>query len=400
MKLKNILIVITSGRPLACQKSINSLCDNIIRWRPKVKNIDFLINYDLSFNNTTQEEFKRIALKKNGLIGQLDYAGNEFINSAQWLNNHEKSLLSKISKTVGYGQKKNACLLYALKNNYDNIIFLDDDEYAQYVINADGKDQWQSSDFIGAHAIDNSDITFGYLTGYVSPIPKSFFKNISEETKKSLTLALMPISDVVDRKTFFEESEIYYIPSKTPRLKKEILEIKGGKWISGGNFGVNLQSVRKNKVPAFYTPLASRGEDSIYSVSLARTKSRVFEVPAGIFHDAFGDYLEVDLSIPYSAMNNTNKEEATLRFARVLKGWIAYSPLLSALCDPSGYKNNVLKSCEELKKCDHELLEFFGEKWAYNKPSVILLEHLDLVEKEMSEFEDTQNIWMEIYSLK
>ncbi|NMC60204.1 MAG: hypothetical protein GYA51_12610 [Candidatus Methanofastidiosa archaeon] len=388
-----VLVVLTTGR-LSYRNVIRSLHNNVNKWHPKVLCIDLLINFDVSFKNTKIEDF--FLSPPNPLIegGKIIFAGPDFVDSAEWIEKSERSAIKLISPNSGYGQKKNACIIYAIRYGYDVVIFWDDDEYAFYLSNEGSKIQQVSSDIFGAHINCDADVTFGFWTGYVSPIPDSFY-DLDCSLRKKLTEALSTITDVVDTTTFFNRSSTYRIEDSYNNLPIEINQSNGGKWISGGNLGIRCGSVLKCKLPAFYTPTDSRGDDSIFSTRL--NKAKVMKVNAGIYHDAFGYLNNENFIISEFSKRRVNQNNVKInRFASVLRGWIAYAPLLTILRGIEDVRDRIMKSIYIMSTCEKSLLYYFGRAWGWEKPSSLLLSYLEVVERELFLYKRTQEIWEEI----
>lgn len=392
---KSLLIVLTTGRA-SFEKAVNSLRKNISMFLNQDIDVDLLVNYDLTYQSTLKGDFeKQIPPLKSG--GEILFAGPDFIKSADWVSDEEKALLSLISPLSGYGQKKNACLLYACRKQYDRLLFWDDDEMAVH-ITKEGNDTpaWTYSNVIGQHVAENSDVSFGFWTGYVSPIPDSFFRDVDQETKSQLTQALSKITDVVSDETFFNKDAIFSVPESDQVFGKEIVEENGGKWISGGNLSLKIDSVKRGLLPGFFTPTDSRGDDSIFSTRLKFAE--VCQVPAGIFHDAFNLLSEASLANDYErpvAPDNSESKDLA-RFAGVLRGWIAYAPLLTLLRGDKDYLQHLSESVDVLKTCEDKLLSYFGEQWKWSKPSELLQSYTENLNAELSLYEQTQDVWRKL----
>ncbi|HZG43994.1 MAG TPA: hypothetical protein VEY93_13650 [Longimicrobium sp.] len=391
---QTVLVVITTGRP-SYRQAAESLRLNIERWQPAVSRVDLLINFDITYQQTCETAFKEPPPPPLAPGGLVHFAGPDFIRTADWLEASERSALEFISPSTGYGQKKNACLLFAVRRSYDVVLFWDDDEYALHVERGNDGVRWTSSDVIGAHVQGRGDVTFGFWTGYVSPIPDSFFTEVDRTTRTILTDALGPITDVVEESTFFERAATYCIASARDRPAVEICETRGGKWISGGNLGLRRAAVIAGRLPAFYTPTDSRGDDSVFSTALGGAV--VMQVPAGIFHDAFGALIDADLSrlggLPIQPQVPGRTAE---RFARVLRGWIAYAPVLTALRGIDDVAGLIGESADRLSACDAPLTTYLGGAWRWLPPSALLRAYLAKVGPELDSFQRTQHVWQQL----
>jgi hypothetical protein len=387
-----VLVILTTGRP-SYRQATDSLRLNIERWEPNVARIDLLVSFDPTYLSAGPGEFSTPTCPPLAEGSRVFFAGPDFIRHAQWLEPSEKNALGSISPAAGYRQKKNACLLFAARHGYDIALFWDDDEYALHIEHENGVMQWASTDVIGAHSQVGADITSGFWTGYVSPIPDSFFTDMSTEARCMLTRALGPVTDVVGEATFFERAATYCVPSVSARpCAAEILEDCGGKWVSGGNLGLRLSAVRAGRTPAFYTPADSRGDDSVFSTGLH--DAAVFSVPAGIFHDAFGALVHADLSEPYLLPARPAASQGTAaRFASVVRGWLAYAPALTFLRQVGDTADVVRDSAALLQRCDSELLTYFGSAWKWPPPSRLLRFYMSAAGGELANYERVQHVW-------
>lgn len=388
----SVLVVLTTGR-LSYRQAVTSLRLNIRRWEPDAARVDLLVNFDPAYQSVKPAEFSQPACAPLADGGRVFFAGPDFVPGAGWLEPAERNALSSISPVTGYGQKKNACLLFAIRHGYDIALFWDDDEYALHLEQEHGAERWASTDVIGAHLHAHADVTFGFWTGYVSPIPDSFFADISEDTRLTLTRALGPVTDVVDEVTFSSRSATYCIsPARQREGAAEIAQARGGKWVSGGNLALQTSAAAAGRLPGFYTPTDARGDDSVFSTRLR--DAAVFSVPAGIFHDAFGALTQADLRKPHLLpVRPTATRAAGRRFAGVVRGWLAYAPVLTVLRETANAIDVVRDSAALLEQCDSELLAYFGSAWAWPPPSELLRFYLSAVDGELAAYERTQRIW-------
>jgi hypothetical protein len=389
-----ILVAITTGRPLSCQKSLELLAQNF--HQHSFSNVDFLINYDKSFQQVDDLSFRSIALPMSEFTGRIFYAGDDFINEFHMLSPRAISLLQVLTRKDGYGHKKNLCMIFAALKRYEKIIFWDDDEYALHLEKVGDTNQWKSTDIGKAHFQSNADITFGFWTGYVSPIPDSFIENTSVNLRSLLTEALKFTTDVVDESTFLHRSATFVAADNISQNAISIEPIDGGKWISGGNLGVSVAAMVSGRVPAFYSPQAGRGEDSIFSIDIVNCT--VEAVPAGIFHDAFGSYINQTFSLSKLATSGAvvSDEAARQRFAQVLSGWIGYSALLTGLTNPKQAEKLLLSSLTLLMECDTELQRYFSGTGNFKTASTVLQNSIRNLPLELEKHKSEQLTWKEL----
>ena len=177
---------------------------------------------------------------------------------------------------------------------------------------------------------------------------------LSKKTAVGLGDALSVASDVVSKDTFVDINKIF-IGLKREHLDiKEIEMVDGGKWVSGGNISVSVRSVMSGIVPPFYTPPATRADDTILSMGLARAK--VMQIPAGIFHDAFGEYGGIKTGIFPSKIERSKKNNYQVqRFCSVLKGWLGYAPIFLRIKSQRLFRVNVKKMLKKILIIDNAL---------------------------------------------
>jgi hypothetical protein len=387
-----VLIVLTTGRA-SYRRVVESLRSNIAHWRPDMSRLDLLVNIDRQFLGLPREAFFMPPCPPLRDGGHVAFADETFVLNADWLDADEQRALCLISPTTGFGHKKNACAFYAFRQRYDIVLFWDDDELAVYESKTGDVARWDWTDVVSAHACGNADVTFGFWTGYVSPIPDSFFTALTVAAKSALTRALGPITDVVDDATFFDRTATYFALTTASSPPIEIEEIKGGKWISGGNLGLHRNGAMNGRLPAFYTPRDSRGDDSVFSTGLGRAK--VFRVPSGIYHDAFDLTDGSDIKIG-EAVRKVQSAGHIRRFANVVRGWLAYAPALTMLRGVDSSAELVNESAAILQECDLELMNYFGSTWQWSRPSTLLRSYLATVEVEIGSYRETQEIWREL----
>ncbi|HET7233966.1 MAG TPA: hypothetical protein VFJ16_28400 [Longimicrobium sp.] len=388
------LVVITTGRP-GYRQAAESLRLNIERWNPAVSRIDLLINYDVGFESAGAAAFTDPPPRPLAAGGCVHFAGPDFVRGAGWLDAAERPALESISPATGYGQKKNACLLFAVRHGYGRVLFWDDDEYALHMERVADTVRWTSTDVISAHALARADVSFGFCTGYISPIPDSLFLELDRNTRATLTEALQPINDAVNESTFFERSASFHVARAGEGTVAEVPETRGGKWISGGNVGLRCAAIAAGRLPAFYTPTDSRGDDSVFSTGLC--DAVVMRTPAGIFHDAFGALAGADLSrpagLPVQLPAPGRNEE---RFARVLRGRLAYAPVLAVLRGVSDVAGTIGESASRLAACEQALAVYFGSAWKWPPPSELLRGYLASVDTELEAYRQTQRTWRQL----
>lgn len=318
--------------------------------------IGLLINYDPLFQGLSDAEFTKAlpfysAFREVMFIGPGDC---DFYQNFMRRQGVPSDVAEILCQSRGYGNKKNLALLAALLRGYDLVIFWDDDEYPVALL----QQGWVETNIVGAHANAlDAEVTSGFCTGYTSPVPPDVCARLSEETATLLGTALAVGSDVITSKSFHLSRDFFCIPHSIPETQ-EIPEKDGGKWISGGNLGVRLKGFVTGVLPPFYTPDASRGDDTIFSMRLQR--SRVFLVPSGIFHDCFLHHGDLSLGslpsriVPAASVRNDSDVK---RLARAVLGWLAYAPLVIRLREPGSYSKSISTMIRLLSEVEVKLFE-------------------------------------------
>lgn len=362
-----ILIAITTGRP-NFKDTLNLIADNIKQFGHFEQNtIDIAINYDCSYLNISKDIFS-YNTKRSSLFDKKIYIGEKNIKGyVDFMTSRgiDKEIAKILSQSAGYSNKKNLVLVEAIRNNYDIVLFLDDDEYPFICLKIKNGLLWQQTDILGSHitAYKNygADVAFGFFTGYASPIPLNLKRRMSSKTARLLGDALSLASDVIVSDTFMNSDIIFKGTEKNNFEIKEIEMVNGGKWISGGNLSVNISAVRKNIIPPYFTPPNSRADDTILSMKLQ--KAKVIQVPAGIFHDAFFEYTSiVNYNFPNNIIDNNEVSANQIqRFANVLRGWLGYAPIFLRIKYGGGYKTKMDSMLKKLKQTEKYFSKDFPE---------------------------------------
>jgi len=387
-----ILIAITTGRP-NFKDTLDLIAQNIKQFGHFATNfIGVAINYDTDFLKFSEKDFI-YNTGSSRLFKEKIYLGKKNIN--EYINfmisrGIERGIADILSQSNGYSNKKNLILIEAMKRNYDIVLFWDDDEYPFVcLLSEDRKMLWIQSDIIGSHmfAYNNysADMAFGFYTGYVSPIPTNFNQKLSTQTAKLLGDALSPASDVINPDTF-TNSELIFKGAKQDDFRiQEIKENNGGKWISGGNLSVSIEAIKKGVIPPYFTPPNTRADDTLLSMGLQNAK--VFQVPAGIFHDAFSEYRSIiNNEFPINLVKNREVSTSQVeRFLSVLRGWLGYAPIFLRVKNGSGYKKIINKMVKKLKNVDKLIENDLPEIKSFykgQKPSDILMDFDSLTENQ------------------
>lgn len=400
-----VLLTVTTGRPTYVE-TINQLIENFMGFQHNTTtNLGLLINYDPTYGGYTDTDFKFESTLADQLL-EVMYLGPKDTNKySEILKEADlpKDLIQEVTRVTGYGHKKNLATLIAIQNNYDSILYWDDDEYP-VVCSGDCKAvTWRKTDILGEHikALNSgADVSFGYWSGYVSPIPARISKILSSQVAIQLAKAIAPGSDVITEKSFIQPQTSFVFVDKCPE-QKEIQTEFGGKWISGGNLMLSVKSIASGIIPALYTPNDSRGDDTILSTGLE--KAKVVAVPAGIFHDAFnefngiriGDYPKV-IEPPQS---DDQKLKETCRFAAALSGWLAYAPLLVKIRFNDRSDEIIHQIAQSLNEVETDLFREWPElKLALNSklPSEIFIKYASIVDQQYQTLSQLRRAWTKL----
>lgn len=399
---EKVLLCMTTGR-LNFRETLNMFEENIMLYGLREKfEITLAINYDVMYASLSPEDFEYESKVDLPVL----YFGDEFrIEQEQKLKKYTNNadLINTLSQKSGYGAKRNLILLFALEKSYDKVIFLDDDELPVACLGAGGELLWHYVNNIEALCSCNNgdfDISVGFLTGYDTTIPSSVKEYLGNSLAKQLGSILSVGSDVIKEDSFLNSETFFLKPEAVPK-ESEIEMENGGKWFGGGNICFNVSSLRKALFPAYYTPQNGRGEDTIYSMKLA--KVRVWRAQSGIFHDAFLEYTEFinRKSFPSKQLDSIDsKEEFYIRrFSEALYGWIAYTPLFLSLKDPDSYDEKLEIMIKKLQSIDDNLLNTvpkLKEKFSKEKPSEALLRFRQINDKQIEKMNSADRFFREI----
>ena len=121
---------------------------------------------------------------------------------------------AKLFFSGGYAAKRNIILYFALKNQMDYLIFLDDDEYPMAVTKSKTTVLWGGQQVLATHLahIRNADITNGYHCGYISPIPHLEYNDVLSENNFRLFIEAIS-NDIINWnnvKTVMENGGVTY----------------------------------------------------------------------------------------------------------------------------------------------------------------------------------------------
>lgn len=369
-------------------------------------NLNVFIAYDLTYNNIDEKEFLNVPKEIKRGLNSITFIGENEVKEILKYSKNKLNISNKDSKLIfgthGYGKLRNSILYYALKNNMDYLLFLDDDEYPVVPVKKEnGEIEWIKQSNLLTHLkyIKDCSITQGYHCGYISPIPYfEIGKEIKEDVFRDFIKAIKS-NDVIDwdkmKSLNLKDKGITYGELDVINNKKvtEITFIKGGKWIAGSNLCLNLK--RLKKVYPFYNPQDARGEDSFLGTCLKEEKT--LKIPTYSFHDGFLTCMSIlDNKFPDKLYKIDSKDEVVKqRFLKACLGWVRHKPLLLYITSRKSYKkeinevyqkldNSIVDICSMLKTEDfHKVKE---ELNIYNKQ----------VRNHYNEFMNVKKVWSKI----
>ena len=257
--------------------------------------LNLLVAYDLGYSNAKAIHFTGIHKDLLNLIDEVHFIGRGAVRK-EIAGLLDRGVLSEREADLvfdgGYAAKRNAILYFAVKNNIDYLVFLDDDEYPFAVTNTHMNAVWGGQPVLTTHLeyIREADITNGYHCGYISPIPFLRFNDVL--TENDFRVFIEAISNDVlswdSVRTVMENGGVTYADTSVlvNQTAGEVPETNHAKFITGANLCINL--TRPERVFPFYNPPGARGEDTFLSTCLHDRK--VLRVPCYTFHDGFSTY--------------------------------------------------------------------------------------------------------------
>ena len=367
----NFAIGFVTGRPNVCN-IINAyykhMLDQAERFERKI-NITIYVLYDLTYQNVEREDFYHINKEVYESNVKIKYITLEDIKKerTEIIN---RGILDRREAVAffGYGHARgrNTLMYFALKDKNDYLLFWDDDEYP-YAVEKDENNNliWKKQDNILEHLnyIENANVTIGYHCGYISPIPYIDYKNeIKEEIFREYIESIS--NDIINweniKEKFEQHNGVTFADSNIADGKGayEKRSEDGVKWVAGSTLCLNLNE--PEKIPAFFNPLAARGEDTFFSMRL--NESKVIKVPVYHFHDGFLKYTEIMNNVFPTYLRKIGKNEAKVieeRFLQASRGWIKYKPLFLYITDKENYAEKINKIDANLSDCILKINEIF-----------------------------------------
>lgn len=400
-KMKRLGIGFATGR-----KSFQTILKtNIYNWREcgltNKENItlNLFVAYDLKYSNTRASDYTNVKAQLTDLIDDTCFIGAELMQreiEELIANGVLTEAESKLFFKGGYAAKRNAILYFALKNQIDYLIFLDDDEYPMAVTNSRTTALWGGQHVLMTHLqnIENADITYGHHCGYISPIPQiTFDDTLKEEDFRHFIEAIS--NDIIQWekvKAVMENGGVTYADKEilTTETVEEVEEINGAKFISGSNLCINM--TKPSRVHPFYNPPKARGEDTFLSTCLSNNK--VLRVPCYTFHDAFSFYKPLMNGVLPISLKKIHADSAAVatRFYKACIGWVRYKPLLLYITDPDQYDAQIEEMRKKLSITIPKMCKYFDNP-DFEKVQVELEYYHRNVKKHYRDFIATQQIW-------
>lgn len=362
--------------------------------------LNLFIAYDLSYAaNTCKEDFVTFLPEWNSRIDSKMFIGEQNIRQETDRLVRQRILSAREAELLfgqGYAGKRNIVLYYAIKNNMDYLLFLDDDEYPVAVTNTKKTAVWGGQHVLSKHLeyLGGADITHGRHCGYISPIP--YIDYDDRMTESDFQTFIEAISNDIlnwdNIRKVMEDGGVTYADTQvlTSEPVIEVEEQNRSKFISGSNLGINLKD--PGRVFPFYNPPGARGEDTFLSTCLSERK--VLRIPCYTFHDGFSTYnrlLEGMLPIRLKQIR-ADDEMVAARFYRACLGWIRYKPLLVYITRPESYDETIRDMRKRLNESVPKICEYFGRPEFMNILSELEKYHKS-VRMHYFQFLETKNAW-------
>lgn len=383
---------------------------NILSWREcgLTQNQNFSLNlfvaYDLKYADTKVTDYTSIPPH---LLKDLD--GTFFLGKTA-LGREMRSLVRKDVLSPeearlffggGYAGQRNAVLYWAMKNQMDYLLFLDDDEYPMAVTNTRNWAIWSGQHVLLSHLQQMMDtganITHGHHCGYISPIPSIEFS--SSLTKEDFRIFIEAISnDIINwqsLESLMRRGGVTYADPSilTGSKPEEIPLVNHCRFISGSNLCINLTD--SARVYPFYNPPGARGEDTFLSTLLG--DSKVLRIPCYTFHDGFSAYDHLmDGVLPIRLKPVCADLDFVMsRFYHACVGWVRYKPLLLYLTQRETYEARMEEMRRQLASTLPKLAAYFGREEFLTISGELERYHQN-VALHAQQFQQTIKIWRKL----
>ena len=364
--------------------------------------LDLFVAYDLKYKNTKRSDYTQMSADIARLIdgkyfigiGEVEKIKSELADQGV-ASPEELSLLFG----SGYAAQRNIILYYALKNNIDYLLFLDDDEYPMAATRNRDTVIWSGQHVLKTHLdnIRNADITHGYHCGYISPIPHLDFNEHLQENDFRIFIEALS-NDIVNweniRKIMknggvsYADTDILQAPSVS-----DVPEINKAKFISGSNLCLNLTD--PERIFPFYNPPGARGEDTFLSTCLSERK--VLRIPCYAFHNGFSIYNYLLSGVLPASLKPITANSAAIvnRFYNACIGWVRYKPLLVYITRREEYRDIIDDMKRKLVLSLPKMSAYFNRK-DFKRVMTELNRYDKNVEIHYAQFMKNQEIWKKL----
>jgi len=369
--------------------------------------INLFVAYDLKYKDTQRSDYTTIKSDITSLIDKKLFIGVNEINEAKHFLSENGIATEEDSSLVfgrGYAAQRNIILYYAIKNNIDYLLFLDDDEYPMAATKNADTVIWSGQHILKTHLanIENADITHGYHCGYISPIPSMEFNDKMQEDDFRIFIKAIS-NDIVTWekiKQIMNDGGVSYANTMILATQEtvEAQEHNKAKFISGSNLCINLKDA--TRVFPFYNPPGARGEDTFLSTCLSERK--VIRIPCYAFHDGFSAYNQLLSGTLPTKLKGIKADSETIikRFYTACIGWVRYKPLLLYITDKSTYREKIHEMKDGLSQTIPKICDYF-ETSSFRNVLKELNKYDKNVEAHYEDFLKTQEVWSKImHSLK
>ncbi len=363
--------------------------------------LHLFVAYDLKYFNTQISDYKNIPPEVAQMIDSIHFYGVaevaaevNALKAAGVINDFEAEKIFG----EGYAKKRNIVTYFAIKNQMDKLLFLDDDEYPMATLkNAAGNCYWMGQSVVGTHLKynDEANITHGRHCGYISPIPFINFNDVLTEDDFGQFIEAIS-NDIVSweklKNLLHQHQCVTYADEQVINNSQpyEVQEESGMKFISGANLCFNLKKTKD--LPPFYNPPGARGEDTFMSTML--TNLKVVKVPCYTFHDGFLLYKNLLSGVIPSSLEaiDGNSPANQKRFINATIGWIRYKPLLVYITQRKDYTSIMETIRLNLIQSIPKLNAFFNTK-DFGKVLTEFDHYHRNVVKHFEDFEHTKLVW-------
>lgn len=398
-----IAVIFITGRKFA-KKTILSHLESYAYFGYDLRDISLYISIDYEYQKSCFYDYL-LPNKVSGMLSRVKYISLYDRCEIEREYNPERYYKSghSLFSTNEYASLRNAALICASLDGNDYAVFIDDDEYPYVPIKqSDERLLWRAYDVLSPHiksyAVDGADVTVGDYCGYLSPIP-NWITRISYTSRESLGSSLSKVNEVLTPELFTADENFKTFSNKELPVKKEMIV-----GVKSGNMGISLHAFRAGKIPLFYNPPFSRGEDVFFYYSLGADVN-VLGVSSFIFHDPFFLYAHMlsDKMYPNKKLDVPFNSWSVNRFLSTMVGWLRYAPLYVAIKSGSYKKSYEIidKIYLELETPLRELSVLTNDR-RYDKCREELKKYKKRVLKDLSDIRLMQEHWKNcvLYRLK